>query len=112
MSRTREQLIARALNKLGAVGAGQSPEAEDSALIDDALDSVVADLTARGIYSWADPDEIEDAAYEHLAQIVAVACARDFGKEPDEGVRQVSEARLRQINPVTLSGRPQPAEFI
>src|ERR1044071_7428246 len=97
MSKTRDQLIERALNKLGAIGAGQSPSAEDAALLAASVDPVMSDLASRGIYSWGDPDNLDDDAFEHLAEVLAVAVARDFGKEADETKRLMAESRLRQI---------------
>jgi hypothetical protein len=106
MSKTREDLIARALRKLGVVGAGQSPSAEDSQAVDDEIEPVMADLAARGIYAWGNPDEIDDEAFVHLAAILGNSVANDFGKPEDEAKREYAEMRLKLLDVKTLSGQP------
>jgi hypothetical protein len=110
-TKTREQLIARTLRKLGAIGAGQAPSPEDAQAIDDSIGPVMSDLMARGVYAWGDPDQIEEDAYEHLAELLAEACAEDFGKMRDEGKRMAAETRLRQLDVQMLSGQPLRAEY-
>ncbi len=111
MTKTREDLIARALHKLGAVSAGQAPAAEDAQLLDDEIEPVMADLMARGVYAWGDPEVIEDDAFVHLADILANSVARDFGKPQDDAMRLAAERRLRQLEAVVLSGQPQVTEY-
>lgn len=111
MTQTRKDLVARALKKLGAIGAGQAPSTEDAADVDASLESIMADLAKREKYVWGDPDQIDDEAFEHLAEIVANANARVFGKEPDENIRLVAEARLVALQPYLLSGQPQTTEY-
>ncbi len=111
MTKTREDLVTRALSKLGAIGAGQTPSAEDAAVVDGVVEPVMDDLASRGIYSWGDPDELDDDAFEHLAQVLSVAVARDFGLPSDEMARLAAESRLRQLNPTVLSGQPQTTEY-
>lgn len=94
MSYTRLQLANRALVKLAVVGTGQSPEAEDTAKIDDIIDAVAADLEAREIYSIPDLDEIEDGAFEWVADMLAYMAAPDFGAPIDETKRQRAEYML------------------
>jgi hypothetical protein len=71
----------------------------------------MSDLATRDIYQWGDPDQIDDDAFEHLADVLAIANARDFGKEPDEQSRMLAESRLRQLNLTFLSGQPQTTEY-
>ncbi len=111
MTKTREELVTRALRKLGAIGAGQAPAPEDSSAVDDTVDTVMADLAQRNIYVWGDPDQLDDQAFEHLAEILAHANARDFGQQPDEARRLLAESRLRELQPVILSGQPQRVEY-
>ena len=47
-SKSRDELIVRALVKnTPVIGAGQSPDAEDAACVNDAVDGVLADLAAH-----------------------------------------------------------------
>lgn len=111
MTKTREDLIARALKKLGAVGAGQAPEPEDATELDESIEPMMSDLAQRSIYAWGDPDQIEDAAFEHLAELLANNNARLFGKQADEGMRRMAEMRLKLLDTQVLSGQPLKAEY-
>lgn len=100
MSYTRLQLANRALVKLAVVGTGQSPEAEDTEKIDDIIDAMAAFLAAgpNPIYTIADTNDIDDEAFEWLAEYLAYMAAPDFGKPIDDTLRQRAEFMLRLIN--------------
>ncbi len=111
MAYSREQLVLLALEELGVPGAGQTPSAEDKATVDNKLNSVMDDLALRGIYTWGDPDQTEDAAAIHLAVIMAQASARSFGQMSDESRRLMAESRLSGLRQTILSGQPQTVEW-
>lgn len=80
VEKTREDLVLRALQKLGADGgAGQNPAAEDMTLVDEQVDSVIARLSNEAIYT-ADPDVVPVEAFEQLAVCLADAVSADFGQ--------------------------------
>lgn len=110
-TKTRDDLVSRALNKLGVIGAGQTAATEDTAQVDGTVDSVMSDLATRQIFAWGDPDDIDQDAFEHLADCLAVANARDYGLQPDDNVRLMAESRLRQLNLTALSGQPQSVDY-
>lgn len=106
MTKTRDQLVARSLEKLRVVGSGQTASAEDTALVDAVVDPVMSSLATRQVFSWGDPDELPDEAFEHLADCVAHAAAPDFGKmHGDRAARLGFEADLRALNIYSLSGQ-------
>lgn len=111
MTYSREQLINRALGNLSVVGAGQTASAEDTALVNTFVNSVMSDLAQRDIYTWGDPDHIDDGAFVHLGVILANAAAPDFGQPQDDKVRLMAEARLRGLQPTIYSGGPQEVEY-
>lgn len=111
MSKTREQLVERALRKLGVLAAGQSAAPEDAQVVDAEIEPLMQDLAARNIYVWGDPDEIDDAAFIHLADILANSVARIFGAQQDEMVRVSAENRLRLLDTQVLSGQPLRVEY-
>lgn len=111
MTKTRVQLVERALRKLGALPAGQSAAPEDALVVDDEIDGLMADLAERNIYVWGDPDQIEEAAFVHLADILANSVARTFGVQQDEVVRRAAESRLKLLDPQFLSGQPLKVEY-
>lgn len=112
MTKSREELVARALAKLKVVGAGQTASAEVSDRVDDVVEPLMADLSARQIFSWGDEDELPDSAFEHLADCLAHAAAPDFGKvyggEPE---LLLFEKKLRNLNLYSLSGQNQTTEY-
>lgn len=109
--KSREQLVNRALRKLGVLAAGQAAEAEDYSAVDDTVESVMSDLASRNIWQWGDPDQIDEDAFEHLADLLANSNAKDFGAQPDETARLLAESRLRQLSQTFLSGQPQAVEY-
>lgn len=111
MSKTKLELINRALVELGVIGAGQTAAAEDVALVDGDIDPVMSDLATRNIWVWGDPDEYDDDAFIHLAKILAFSVARAFGATPDENTRLNAETRLRLLDRPVLSGQNQSVEY-
>lgn len=99
MSKTRTQLANRALEKLRIVGLGNSPEAEDTEQVDGVIDAFSEFLTSTvpPIYTIADLSEIEDSAFEWLADYLAYFVAPDFQKPQDDGIRQRAEYMLRRL---------------
>lgn len=111
MTTTREQLVQRALREVGAAPAGQASAPEDYQAMDGEVESLMADLAQRNVWVWGDPDQIDDAAAIHLAKLLGNSAARQFGLQSDEAVRLYSEARLRDLRAVTLSGQPQQTDY-
>jgi hypothetical protein len=105
---SKQQLIQRALQKNGVA---EPAHASDVALVDAVLTPVMDSLATRDIYQWGDPDEYDPDASEHLAGLLANATAEDFGKAFDPQKEIYLESRLRQLQPVTLSGQPQKTEY-
>lgn len=97
MPKTRTNLNTRALEKLFLVGAGQQAEAEDVAAVDNIFASFKAFIEAAEIYSIPDEDDIDEAAYEWLADYLAWFAAPGFSKPRDETTRQMAEYQLRRI---------------
>ena len=96
LTRTQDELIARALAKLKVIGSGQSPDAEDRATIAAAVDGVLADLRARDVANVADVEAIPAEWFESLADIMAQAVADDFGAERAADRIAAAEAALRK----------------
>lgn len=76
--RTREDLIARVLKNLGVLAAGQAPSDEDRAEIDELIEPVCAKLLDDGV-AKLNGDEIDDAAYLPLADLVAERAMVPYG---------------------------------
>lgn len=107
-TKSREQLVLRALRVLGAVPAGQSAEDDDIAKVDDLWEPLMARLNAEkityhvdaegNITQLDDPSAVEAAQFLDLAILLADAAKGDFGLAAlptDDPVK--SEIRLRTI---------------
>lgn len=102
MSKTTNELIAKALSKLGVLAAGQTPSAEDQQAVRDVVTPVFEELSNEAVYTVADEDEIDDAVFLPLATIVAERAAPEFGRA---GVEQEVMLAKSQIRKITY-GRP------
>lgn len=111
MTKSRQELIERALEELGVKAAGVTPSADDVAVIENEIDPVMSDLATRDVYQWGDPDEFDNDAFIHLALILANSKARVFGGAYDDNLRLRCEARLRQLEPAILSGQAQTTDY-
>lgn len=76
--KSREDLIARVLKNLGVLAAGQAPSDEDRAEVDGLIEPVCAKLFRDGVAKLAG-DEIDDAAFLPLADLVAEKAMVPFG---------------------------------
>ena len=102
-TKTREDLIRRSLREIGVLASGQTITAEDNATVDDDVDPMLADLAARGVYTGAaDPDQIPDEAYLHLAIILGQRVAGQFGLQRDLVAEKEAEKALRRLDPVEV----------
>ena len=97
ITKTRAELVTRALRKLLVVGSGQSPEDEDTELVDEVVDAVLADLAARSVFYVANEGAIDVAGFEWIADCLADAVAPDFGKSRNPAMVEYAEAKLKAI---------------
>jgi len=111
LSKSRDDLVTRALVKLTVIGSGQSPDAEDAASIDAAIDGILGDLAARDVVAVADDDAIPAEWFEDLAEIVAQHCARDFGRVKDQAEIERAERALVKKGAPGPTYQRQTAEY-
>lgn len=109
--KSRVQARDRIARYLGVLVAGEALSAEDAELIEQAMDSVAANLAGRGVYTLSDLDNIPDEAFEAFCRcVVMIACA-DFSTPPEkltgfEGEPYRSESALRELRVDALSDDP------
>jgi len=97
-SKTRDQLIHRALKNIGIIEAGESPAAEDYASVDDLVDPLIATLAADEVYYLGDTDEIPLDVYLPLSRLLGNAAGPDFGYPFNEDAKRMDEAILRRLS--------------
>lgn len=118
MSKTRAQLIQRTLQRLGVIGEGRPSFPNETAIVDDGIEPLIAELYSREIVWVGDPNEVEDAVYESLAVLLADAVKGFFGVAAipleADGTSPVAraESKLRQIGFGRYSGAVQQGEYM
>lgn len=112
ITKTRDQLVDRALEKLGVVGSGQSAEAEDQARVDSVVDATLGDLAARRIIYVANEDAIPVEWFEWLADLLADNVAEDFGRVRDATKRLYAESMLRNLVAGMPTYEPLKVEYL
>jgi hypothetical protein len=98
MSKTRADLVNRALANIGALPAGQTANTEEYDQVDALVLSVVDSLAARDIYYVADATSIPEEAFIQLGHCLAWACASEFGAQGDVALytmKQQAELELK-----------------
>lgn len=94
---TRTMLANEALVLLQKVGLGQSPDAEDTAKVDEKIDAVLDELSERNIVTIPDPDDIRAAYFNPLAELLANECAPNFGGQKSMAIKEQAEDRLKTM---------------
>jgi hypothetical protein len=97
MTITRAQLVAMAADELGIASVGQTLAVEDQEKIDEKINPLLGNLSARGVIYVPDADAIPESIQEPLSILLAQACAVTFGKPRDLALRDRMEDELRVI---------------
>lgn len=80
MAKTRNDLVNRALAKLGVAIPGNAPQPEDVETIDSCIDTTIERLRLENVYSFASSSEFDDAVFDQLALCVAVTAGPEYGQ--------------------------------
>jgi hypothetical protein len=107
MSRTRADLVSKALDVLGISAVGQTVDADTAKIIDDDVDTVLKALAARELVYIPNPDAVPDEIFIQTAILLADSNKQNFGLQQDELDKlnaQVlqAESQIREI----VRGRP------
>jgi hypothetical protein len=110
MSKTRDELVDRVLKILGIIGAGQEGSTEDATTVDDQIEPVLAELSARRIVYVGDYSTYDDETFNPIAECIAVSLATEFGADMSHLVDPATkmpfaEGRLRTITRRTGTGK-------
>ena len=108
MTQTKQDLAKRVLIELEVINATEVPEHEDAELVKDYYTTKLASLVDDGKAYWP-ADEIPDAAFTAVAQIMADNCKKAFGKQYEnlqEGLDSLAEHISKQSD-----GQPTVIEY-
>lgn len=99
MTWTRQLFVNGVLLDLNVVSLGEAPADEDFEAVSARLDTLVADLYARGKVYLPDLDEIPDELVEPLRDYVVLRLGPGYGRPlaPDP-VIQAAETRIKAIS--------------
>lgn len=96
---TRLMLVDEALATLFSDGGtGQSPDPEDVEFVDSRVDALLGELSARDIVTVPDPEDINEAIFMPLAELLADYCAPKFGQQRNKDMRLDAEDRIQIVN--------------
>lgn len=102
MTKTRDELVKKAISLFQQEGAGQSIDQEDYATFDDAVEPILAELSEAEVVTVGDVEAIDDAIFLPLARILMNEVGEDFGRPTDPAFRLESETRIRRV----VAGKP------
>lgn len=94
-TKTRADLVAQALYNLGVMPAGQDASDEDTSAVDNHVDGVLARLSAKGVVTVTDDNEIPVEWLNTLADLLADDAAAEFGAQRNPQKVLMSENDLR-----------------
>ena len=102
ITKTRDELIREAADKLKIVGTGQSLEAEYFDKLDGNLDPLFGQLAADGICEVVNDQFIPSEWFDALAGLLANICAPLGGTQYDPRIKEYYEMQLKRLT----SSRP------
>ena len=108
----RENLIERILEKHRRIDEGQGIVPEDRDKADGVIDPVCAELEQRRVIVVNPDQSMPIAIKEHLSEVCAFHCAKDFGRVPDAEMLALAESRLRAIDSSGPTFEPQQVDLI
>lgn len=91
---TQTDLAQAVLEELRVVGAGETIDSDDDALVKRRYLSVHRDLARKFLVDWAESEAIPDAALDAMTLLVAFRCQTAFGKPRDVQVKLDGMAML------------------
>lgn len=97
-ARTKSALSSAVLVQLRVTGAGETPSAEDAALVEDRYDAKLAEWRDRGVVWWPNTgrsvEEIPLEIFQPLVDLMENEIGHSFGRDNPAVERRAIEERL------------------
>ena len=110
----RADLVTEVLRELYVLAGGETPSAEDDAVVDIAIDQAMAELSERQLAYW-DVTDIPQAVMRGLTLVVAGNCGRKFVPEMTladcEQMRDLGMRRIREVIAMQADHQPVPQNY-
>jgi hypothetical protein len=107
----RADLVSRVLQELYVLSGTETPSTEDDAVVDKAIDEVMAELAERRIAYWEVTD-IPEAVMRGMTLMVAGNCGRKFVPEMTlqecEAMRELGMRKMREVIAMQQDHQPVP----
>jgi hypothetical protein len=97
ITKTRQQLVREAADKLSIVGTGQVLEAEYADRIDSNVDPLLLQLASDGICEVVNDTSIPSEWFDSISGLLANICASVGGKTFDPQVKMFYEMQLKRL---------------
>jgi hypothetical protein len=97
ITKTRTQLIHRALAAIGALEPGEAPSTEDYNTMDNLVDPLIAQLEADEVVYIGDSEEIPVEYFIPLANLLGNMAGPDFGSPVNDDAKMRDEKALRRM---------------
>lgn len=111
ITKTRQQLVREAADKLSIVGTGQVFEAEYADRIDSNVDPLFMQLASDGICEVVNDAFIPSEWFDSISGLLANICAPVGGKTFDPGVKAFYEMQLRRLTSSSPSYAIQEVDY-
>ncbi len=98
ITKTRTQLIHRALAAIGALEPGEAPSTEDYNTMDNLVDPLVSQLVADDVVYIDDTEAIPLEYFIPLANLLGNMAGPDFGYPVNDDAKMRDEATLKRIS--------------
>lgn len=90
---TKSEVRNRALQALGVIAIGATPQAQDATRVDAGFDEIYADIKNEGLAIWASTAAMPNEIVPHMVALVAWNCVDDYGVSPARYQRlQIAQA--------------------
>jgi N-acyl-D-aspartate/D-glutamate deacylase len=111
---TQADLVTRVLQELNILVAGETPDASDDTVVDDAIAEVHAELQERQLAYW-ETTAIPESVMRGLTLMVAGNCGRKFVPSMPisecEAMRDQGMRRIREVIAMQSDQQPVPQNY-
>lgn len=97
VTKTRDELIREAAERLNIVGTGQELESDYSNRLDNNIDPLFAQLMADGVCVVVDPNAIPAEWFDALAGLLGNVSSSVGGKNFDPQIKMYYEMQLKRL---------------
>lgn len=99
---TKAEIRNQALQLLGRLRLGQSPQNQDKVVIEQAYDEVYEGLKVLGLATWASTASVPTEVVPHVVALVAIARANVYGVSDSRLIRikgqsDIAEREIRKL---------------